>query len=148
MGIVTPLCKRGAGAVLPPQTQRLVGGILRLGFLGRLAQQRANLIAVLLQGLQDGGHGLRGDVQQRANLRLPRPALLLQLRLLLAADQQSADGCAICAVIALAGNVLFATPPVLLLPQAVELRYLATDVEFVHLASGHPAFQSRAPPIS
>jgi hypothetical protein len=63
-------------------------------------------------------------------------------------DQQPADGCAICAVIALAGNVLFATPPVLLLPQAVELRYLATDVEFVHLASGHPAFQSRAPPVS
>jgi hypothetical protein len=63
-------------------------------------------------------------------------------------DQQPADGCAICAVIALAGNVLFATPPVLLLPQAVELRYLATDAEVVHLGSVHPAFRSRAPPIS
>jgi hypothetical protein len=63
-------------------------------------------------------------------------------------DQQSADGCAICAVIALAGNVLFATPPVLLLPQAVELLYLTADAEFVHLGSVHPAFRSRAPPIS
>jgi hypothetical protein len=63
-------------------------------------------------------------------------------------DQQPADPCAICAVIALANAVLFATPPVLLLPQAVELLYLTTDAEFVHLSSVRPAFQSRAPPIS
>jgi hypothetical protein len=63
-------------------------------------------------------------------------------------DQQPADACAICAVIALAGNLLFATPPLLLLPQAVELLYLTTDAEFVHLSSVHPAFQSRAPPTS
>jgi len=63
-------------------------------------------------------------------------------------DQQPADACAICAVIALAGNVLFAAPPVLLLPQAVELLYRTTDAEFVHPGSVHPAFQSRAPPIS
>ena len=63
-------------------------------------------------------------------------------------DQQPADGCAICAVIALAGNALFATPPLLLLPQAVELLYLATDAEFAHLNSGRSAFQSRAPPAS
>jgi hypothetical protein len=63
-------------------------------------------------------------------------------------DQQPADACAICAVIALASNLLFATPPVLLLPQAVELLYLTTDAEFAHLGSVHPAFQSRAPPIS
>ena len=59
-----------------------------------------------------------------------------------------ADACAICAVISLAGNVLFATPPLLQLPQAVELLYLTTDAEFVHLNSVHPAFQSRAPPAS
>jgi hypothetical protein len=59
-----------------------------------------------------------------------------------------ADACAICAVIALANNVLFATPPLLELPQAVELLYLTTDAEFVHLNSLHPAFQSRAPPAS
>lgn len=63
-------------------------------------------------------------------------------------DQQPADTCAICAVIALANTVLFATPPVLLLPQAVELPYLTTDARLVHLNPAHPAFQSRAPPNS
>jgi hypothetical protein len=63
-------------------------------------------------------------------------------------DQQPADACAICAVIALANTVLFATPPVLLVPQAVELLYRTTDAEFAHLGSIHPAFQSRAPPVS
>ena len=63
-------------------------------------------------------------------------------------DQQPADACAICAVIALAGNLLFATPPVLLLPQAVEFLYRTTDAEFAHLGSIHLAFQSRAPPVS
>jgi hypothetical protein len=58
------------------------------------------------------------------------------------------DTCAICAVISLANNVLFATPPLLQLPQAVELLCLTTDAGFVHLNSLHPAFQSRAPPAS
>ena len=60
----------------------------------------------------------------------------------------TADACAICAVISLASNVLFATPPLLQLPQAVELLYLTVDAEFAHLNSLHPAFQSRAPPAS
>src|SRR5438552_18095532 len=60
----------------------------------------------------------------------------------------STDACAICAVISLANNVLFATPPLLQLPQAVELLYLTTDAEFAHLNSLHPAFQPRAPPAS
>ncbi|SDO93722.1 DUF2946 family protein [Afipia sp. GAS231] len=63
-------------------------------------------------------------------------------------DQQPADNCAICAVMSLAGSVLFATPPLLQLPQAVEFLYLTTDAEFVHLNAIHPAFQSRAPPAS
>jgi Protein of unknown function (DUF2946) len=63
-------------------------------------------------------------------------------------DQHPADGCAICAVIALATNLLFATPPVLQLPQAIELLYLTTEAEFVHLKSARHAFQSRAPPLS
>lgn len=63
-------------------------------------------------------------------------------------DRQSNDGCAICAVIAMANAVLFATPPLLLLPQAVEFLYLTTDAEFVHLHSARVAFQPRAPPIS
>jgi hypothetical protein len=63
-------------------------------------------------------------------------------------DQQPNDACAICAVIALANTVLSATPPLLLLPQAVEFSYLTTDAEFVHLNSVSVAFQPRAPPVS
>jgi len=63
-------------------------------------------------------------------------------------DQQPSDACAICAVIALANAALFATPPLLLLPQAVEFLYLTTDAAFVHLNSARVAFQPRAPPIS
>lgn len=63
-------------------------------------------------------------------------------------DQQPADACAICAVMSLAGNVLFATPPLLELPQAAEFLYRTTDAGFVHIGSVHFAFQSRAPPAS
>jgi len=63
-------------------------------------------------------------------------------------DQQQSDGCAICAVMALASAVLFATPPLLWLPQAIEFLYLTTDAEFVHLNSARVAFQPRAPPAS
>lgn len=63
-------------------------------------------------------------------------------------EQPGDDNCAICAVIALAGSVMSATPPLLLLPQAVELLYRTTDAEFVHLKSASAAFQPRAPPAS
>jgi Protein of unknown function (DUF2946) len=63
-------------------------------------------------------------------------------------DQQPSDACAICAVIALASTGLFATPPLLLLPQAIEFLYLASDAEFIHLNSVRVAFQPRAPPVS
>ena len=63
-------------------------------------------------------------------------------------DQHPDDGCAICAVMAMANAVLFATPPMLQLPQAVEFLYLTTDAEFVHLNAVRVAFQPRAPPIS
>jgi Protein of unknown function (DUF2946) len=63
-------------------------------------------------------------------------------------DQQQGDVCAICAVLALANAMLFATPPLLLLPQAIEILYLSTDAEFIHLNSARVAFQPRAPPIS
>jgi hypothetical protein len=62
--------------------------------------------------------------------------------------QHPGDICAICAVMAMANNLLFATPPLLLLPQAVEFLYQTTDAEFVHLNSARAAFQPRAPPIS
>ena len=44
--------------------------------------------------------------------------------------------------------ILFATPPLLELPQAIELLHLTTGAEFAHLGSRHLAFQSRAPPVS
>lgn len=65
-----------------------------------------------------------------------------------ASDHDGNDACAICAVIAMANAVLFSTPPLLQLPQAVELLYLTTDAEFIHLNSIRVAFQPRAPPIS
>jgi len=51
-------------------------------------------------------------------------------------------------VVALANAMLFATPPLLLLPQAIEILYLSTDAEFAHLNSARVAFQPRAPPLS
>lgn len=63
-------------------------------------------------------------------------------------QRRPSDPCAICAVMAMANAVLFSQPPVLLLPQAVEFLYLATDAEFVHLNSARADFQPRAPPAS
>jgi hypothetical protein len=63
-------------------------------------------------------------------------------------DQQPSDACAICAVIAMANSALFATPPPLLFPQAVEFLYVTADAELVHLNSARVVFQPRAPPIS
>ena len=62
-------------------------------------------------------------------------------------DRHSAD-CAICAVLSLANNFLFASPPHLELPQATGLLHLASGAEFTHPGSPHPAFRSRAPPVS
>jgi hypothetical protein len=58
------------------------------------------------------------------------------------------DICAICVVMAMANAALFATPPVVLLPQAVDFSYSATAAEFVRIASIRAGFQPRAPPIS
>ena len=63
-------------------------------------------------------------------------------------SDQPYDACAICVVMAMAGTVLFATPPPLLLPQAVEFSYEITEAGFVHLSSARVAFQPRAPPFS
>lgn len=62
-------------------------------------------------------------------------------------DRHGTD-CAICAVLSLANNFLFASPPHLDVPQAFELLRLADGAEFTHPGSPHPAFRSRAPPLS
>ena len=63
-------------------------------------------------------------------------------------SDQPSDPCAVCAVIALSNTALFATLPVLLLPQAVEFLYLTANAAFAHLNSASSPFQPRAPPLS
>jgi hypothetical protein len=63
-------------------------------------------------------------------------------------SDQTSDVCAICAVMAMASTVLFSAPPILLLPDAVEILHRITDAEFAHLKSAGAAFQPRAPPAS
>ncbi|MCC8952494.1 DUF2946 family protein [Bradyrhizobium sp. Pear77] len=63
-------------------------------------------------------------------------------------DRHPADHCAICTVISLASSMLFTAPPVLLLPEAIELLFRTTNAEFIHLKSAPAAFHSRAPPLS
>jgi hypothetical protein len=62
-------------------------------------------------------------------------------------DQHSLD-CAICAVLSVAKNFLFAAPPPLALREAIKLPHLTVGAEFAHLGAPHPAFRSRAPPVS
>ena len=114
---------------------------------------RLALLALAIQFAASFGHfhgiaaqsapAIQSDLQRAdVDLAQPQPASNHD------SDQQPTDACAICAVMALANAVLFATPPILLLPQAVELLYLTTDAEFVHLDSARGAFQPRAPPAS
>ncbi|MFZ5717581.1 MAG: DUF2946 domain-containing protein [Bradyrhizobium sp.] len=63
-------------------------------------------------------------------------------------DHHGEDNCGICAIIVMAGAVVSSTPPVLLLPQAIDLLRRTTDAEFIHLRSAGTAFQPRAPPAS
>jgi hypothetical protein len=63
-------------------------------------------------------------------------------------SDRTTDICAICAVMAMASTVLFSAPPILLLPDAVEILQGITDAEFAHLKSAGTAFQPRAPPAS
>lgn len=62
-------------------------------------------------------------------------------------DQHSLD-CAICAVLSVTKNFLLAAPPPLTLPDAVGVPHLTSEAEFAHLGAPHPAFRSRAPPVS
>jgi hypothetical protein len=63
-------------------------------------------------------------------------------------DRHPSANCAACVLLSLAGNLLLSTPPVLLLPDAIELLLLVTDAEFARLNSARLPFQSRAPPLS
>ena len=106
------------------------------------------LFALAIQSALSFGH-FHGVAVQAAsasqvaqNLSAPQPA----------SDQGSpehpGDICAICVVMAMANAVLFATPPVVLLPQAVDFSYLAAADNLLRAAHLRAGFQARAPPIS
>jgi len=105
-------------------------------FHGLAAQAAAASISTLTLATDIGSAGVDADAASQ-----PSPGSQHD-------DQQPVDNCAICAVMALAGTAVVSPPPVLLLPQALEFLYLATDAEFVHLKSVGVAFQPRAPPAS
>jgi hypothetical protein len=112
---------------------------LSFGHSHRFAAQAAPLLTPALTQTTDAA---AGDPAARREATRPQSPANQD------PDQQPGDNCAICAVVTMAGTALFATPPLLLLPQAVEFLYLATDAEFEHLKSAGRAFQPRAPPAS
>ncbi len=64
-------------------------------------------------------------------------------------DQQpSGDGCAICAVMAMAQSVLLSPAPGLTLPQAVDFRQPMPPVASVGRVAIDTVFQPRAPPTT
>jgi hypothetical protein len=50
-------------------------------------------------------------------------------------NARQADDCTICAALTAANAILFAPPPLLLLPQVLDFLQQATDAEFAHLKS-------------
>ena len=60
----------------------------------------------------------------------------------------AAEHCDICAVISMAGTMLAASPPALLLPPVADLVRVTASAAFRDLATLEVAFQPRAPPLS
>ncbi|MDE2378393.1 DUF2946 family protein [Bradyrhizobium sp.] len=109
---------------------------------------RLALFALLVQFALSFGHS-HGFAQAAPILKsTPQQAAQQQSPDIPDRDQRGDDNCAICAVVSMASTVVFATPPSLVLPQAVEFLYLTTDAEFIHLKTAGTAFQPRAPPAS
>src|SRR6478609_1649173 len=95
---------------------------------------RLALFAMLVQFALSFGHShwfaqaaplaqAHASLQQSAAVEKPSPAGPDR-------EQPGEDNCAICAVVAMASTVVFATPPLLLLPQALDLLYRTLDAEF------------------
>ena len=108
---------------------------------------RLALFALAIQFVLSFGH-FHGVAAKAAPLVQPQAGLTQPLSAPDEDQQRPAEPCAICAVMALANTALAASPPVLLLPQAVELFYLATEAAFVRPDRCSLVFQPRAPPIS
>lgn len=109
---------------------------------------RTALFALAVQFLLSFGHFHGIAAQATQAVQSADDTALQQRQSNPDSDQQTNDTCAICAVVAMANAVTFATPPALLLPQAVEFSYLTTDAAFIHLSSARVVFQPRAPPLS
>src|SRR5436190_17465467 len=119
---------------------------------------RLALFALALQFALAFGHSHFNAAQAAPDIRTQSDLVQLQILPAEAASQQQpashdndqvpSEPCAICAVLSLANSVVFSTPPLLLLPDAIEFLYLATVAELIHLNSARSAFQSRAPPVS
>jgi DUF2946 family protein len=62
--------------------------------------------------------------------------------------QPSNEPCAICAVVSMANQLVFATVALLLVPDAIELHFLALGSESADPTSPWRAFRPRAPPVS
>ena len=62
--------------------------------------------------------------------------------------QPTNEPCAICAVMSMASQMLFATVALLPLPDAIEQSFLVTDADFALPGFSQSAFRSRAPPVS
>ncbi len=56
--------------------------------------------------------------------------------------------CRVCSAFATANSILFAPPPLLLLPQMLEFLYQASDAEFAHLKTVDLSFRRRSAPPS
>jgi hypothetical protein len=108
---------------------------------------RVALFALAIQFALSFGH-FHGVTAQAAPVALGQSVQQQQPASDRDSDQHPSDPCAICAVMAMANVAFVATPPALLLPQAIEFSYFAADAEFVHANSVRVAFQPRAPPIS
>jgi Protein of unknown function (DUF2946) len=121
---------------------------------------RLALFALALQFVLSFGH-FHGDAAQAAAAVQSQTGLALEQGL--APDvagqaqqqpsnhndsQPSHEPCAICAVMSMANQMLFATVALLPLPDAIEQSFLVTDAEFAHQGTPRLAFQSRAPPVS
>ena len=121
---------------------------------------RLALFALTLQFVLSFGH-FHGDTAQAAAAIQSQTDLTYQQGVApdtaIQAQQQPAghdDGqpsnepCAICAVMSMANQLVFAIPAMLPLPDAIELHFLATGIESPHTGSPWSAFRSRAPPVS
>jgi hypothetical protein len=91
-------------------------------------------------------HGIAADAASLAqagrSLSTPQPASDH------GSPEHPGDICAICVVMAMANAASFATPPAVLLPQAIDFSYRIAAAEFVRIASIRAGFQPRAPPVS